>query len=231
MLTDNKDTYDDMIYRQDALDAFGLSEKTRKWGGDHSGYNTRMLYEIQDELEAIEPAWPKQGKWIISKVNGQYQCSNCGMFTGLTAEDINEGFHLMNYCGNCGSKNIEESKMIETCEMKNENGFCLCSGGVCRLVDNNEEHDERLCSWLRNAYRMGKDPTFKPAWVTADWVKVEGKYLMRCTNCGSFFATTIREDCPDFCFTCHADMRKNGSPGNGVLSSKEVESFKFTRIR
>lgn len=60
-------------------------------------------------IKAMPSAYPKKGKWIISKVNGQYQCSNCGMFTGLTAEDINEGFHLMNYCGNCGSKNIEES--------------------------------------------------------------------------------------------------------------------------
>ena len=43
----------DYIYRQDALDAFGLSEKTRKYGGDHSGYDTRMLYEIHDALTGI----------------------------------------------------------------------------------------------------------------------------------------------------------------------------------
>ena len=44
------------IRKQDALDAFGLSEKTRKYGGDHSGYDTRMLYEIQDTIESLEPA-------------------------------------------------------------------------------------------------------------------------------------------------------------------------------
>ena len=44
------------INKQDALDAFELSEKTRKYGGDHSGYDTRMLYEIQDTIESIEPA-------------------------------------------------------------------------------------------------------------------------------------------------------------------------------
>ena len=44
------------IRKQDALDAFGLSEKTRKYGGDHSGYDTRMLYEIQDTIESTEPA-------------------------------------------------------------------------------------------------------------------------------------------------------------------------------
>ena len=48
------------------LNAFGLSEKTRKYGGDHSGYDTRMLYEIQDtiedaaEVEAIPVDWIKR---------------------------------------------------------------------------------------------------------------------------------------------------------------------------
>ena len=47
---------DEYIRKQDALDAFGLSEKTRKYDGDHSGYDTRMLYEIQDTIESLEPA-------------------------------------------------------------------------------------------------------------------------------------------------------------------------------
>lgn len=38
------------------LNAFGLSENTRKYGGDHSGYDTRMLYEIQDTIEGAEEA-------------------------------------------------------------------------------------------------------------------------------------------------------------------------------
>ena len=46
----------DLISRQDAIDAFGLSEKTRKYGGDHSGYDTMMLYEIQDVLESLPSA-------------------------------------------------------------------------------------------------------------------------------------------------------------------------------
>lgn len=53
----------ELIRRQDALDAFGLSEKTRKYGGDHSGYDTRMLYEIQDILESLPSAEPEM-KWI-----------------------------------------------------------------------------------------------------------------------------------------------------------------------
>jgi len=51
---------DDLISRQAAIYAFGLSEKTRKYGGDHSGYDTRMLYEIQDVLEGLPSAEPEQ---------------------------------------------------------------------------------------------------------------------------------------------------------------------------
>ena len=52
-----------LINREELLNAFGLSEKTRKYGGDHSGYDTRMLYEIQDtiedaaEVDAIPVEW------------------------------------------------------------------------------------------------------------------------------------------------------------------------------
>lgn len=41
----------DAVSRQWLLDYFGLSEQTRKHGGDYSGYDTRMLYEIQDAIE------------------------------------------------------------------------------------------------------------------------------------------------------------------------------------
>ena len=61
----------DLISRQAAIDAFGLSEKTRKYGGDHSGYDTRMLYEIQDILEGLPSAQPD----II-------QCRNCKFASG-----------------------------------------------------------------------------------------------------------------------------------------------------
>lgn len=52
----------DLIDRQATLDAFGLSEKTRKYGGDHSGYDTMMLYEIQDVLEGLPSAQPERKK-------------------------------------------------------------------------------------------------------------------------------------------------------------------------
>ena len=44
----------DLISRAEILKAFGLSEKTRKYGGDHSGYNSLMLYEIQYIIENME---------------------------------------------------------------------------------------------------------------------------------------------------------------------------------
>lgn len=50
---------EDVISRQQALEAFGLSEKTRKYGGDHSGYDTIMLYEVQDILENLPSVQPK----------------------------------------------------------------------------------------------------------------------------------------------------------------------------
>ena len=51
---------EDVISRQAVLDAFGLSEKTRKYGGDHSGYDTLMKYEIQDILEDLPSVTPKE---------------------------------------------------------------------------------------------------------------------------------------------------------------------------
>lgn len=63
------------ICREDALGAFGLSEKTRKYGGDHSGYDTRMLYEIQDTIESIEPA-------DVVQVVRCRDCKHLGTFRG-----------------------------------------------------------------------------------------------------------------------------------------------------
>ena len=75
----------DYIRRQKALDAFGLSEKTRKYGGDHSGYDTRMLYEIQDTIESIEPddvAPVEMLKAEIYKLKCQQDSKNQDYYTG-----------------------------------------------------------------------------------------------------------------------------------------------------
>ena len=64
----------DLISREDALNAFGLTEKSRKYGGDHSGYDTRMLYEIQDVLESLPSAEPEPK--II-------HCKDCKFYTPM----------------------------------------------------------------------------------------------------------------------------------------------------
>lgn len=92
----------DLISRQDAIDAFGLSEKTRKYGGDHSGYDTIMLYEIQDVLESLPSAGPKTGEWIehewAEEYDGllisNYECTNCHSWERNNTD----------FCPNCGSK-------------------------------------------------------------------------------------------------------------------------------
>ena len=88
------------IRKQDALDAFGLSEKTRKYGGDHSGYDTRMLYEIQDTIESLKPAdvapvrhghWTRVGWHKGMKV---VECSCCKK----------RAIGSTDFCPNCGAK-------------------------------------------------------------------------------------------------------------------------------
>lgn len=61
---------DDCISRQAALDTFGLSEKSRKYGGDHSGYDTIMLYEVQDALEALPPVIPQSKQEVNNETPG-----------------------------------------------------------------------------------------------------------------------------------------------------------------
>lgn len=98
---------EDAISRKQALDAFGLSEKTRKYGGDHSGYDPMMLYEIQDVIENLPSvSTEKTGRWIITDKEEEIYChvaicSVCGK------ESINEG--VDDYCSWCGAKmEVEE---------------------------------------------------------------------------------------------------------------------------
>ena len=100
----------DAISRQALLDDFGFSEKTRKYGGDHSGYNTMMLYEIQDIIESQPPVNPQKiGHWIWQTEN-IYRCSECG-------EDIyvKEVMNVPQYkcCPMCMAKMIEKQESEE----------------------------------------------------------------------------------------------------------------------
>jgi hypothetical protein len=100
---------EECISRQALLEAFGLSEKSRKYGGDHSGYDTLMKYEIQDILEDLPPVRPQQkmGRWIESTGHDDrdhfYTCSECGRNINLIC-----GAKLADYpyC-HCGAKMVE----------------------------------------------------------------------------------------------------------------------------
>lgn len=95
----------DLISRQAAIDAFGLSEKTRKYGGDHSGYDTMMLYEIQDTLESLPSAQPerKKGEWIEDGYNNNKAvCSECGEPCGTYFM----GKPRDNFCKWCGAEMV-----------------------------------------------------------------------------------------------------------------------------
>ena len=97
----------DCISRQDALEAFGLSEKTRKYGGDHSGYDTMMMYEIQDTIENLPPIQPKRGRWTRTgsgSLYDHYECSECGKAPKWECMGDNRWkIAFTGFCPNCGA--------------------------------------------------------------------------------------------------------------------------------
>lgn len=89
----------DYISRHAALVALGVTKNATKYGGDHSGYDTRMLYEIHDVLTGISAAD------VVPVVHGTWErhmsfgiCDKCGYEYNWTGTDAK------NYCPNCGVK-------------------------------------------------------------------------------------------------------------------------------
>ena len=89
----------DYISRQAALDALGVTKNATKYGGDHSGYDTRMLYEIHDALTGIPAAD------VVPVIHSEWEyhmsfgiCHNCGYEYDWKATDAR------NYCPMCGAK-------------------------------------------------------------------------------------------------------------------------------
>ena len=119
----------DAISRQAALDTFGLSEKSRKYGGDHSGYDTIMLYEVQDALEALPSVQPQQktGHWIIN-TKGIYAHLVCDKCLTNAPYDCRT-----NYCPKCGAR------MFEPQESEDKNAE---SGRGISLADFAEAYEE-----------------------------------------------------------------------------------------
>lgn len=104
---------EDCISRQAALDAFGLSEKTRKYGGDHSGYDTVMKYEIQDIIEDLPSVTPQQktGRWIKTPeaVMGEGYMWYCNKCKHRVYQDSSRPYPSEKFCPKCGANmEVEE---------------------------------------------------------------------------------------------------------------------------
>ena len=103
----NERSEEDCISRQAVLEAFNLSEKTHKYGGDHSGYDTMMLYEIQDVIEDLPSVQPKPMQVELEGdgyANGKLvydygKCPKCGWQFEYGEKDWEEP-----YCCHCGQK-------------------------------------------------------------------------------------------------------------------------------
>lgn len=98
---------EDAISREWLRDVFGLSENTRKWGGDHSGYNTMMLYEIQDYIEdapSVVPSrsegeWEQLGIMPRNMMCYEIECSECH---SVALSHYTNDFP--DFCPYCGAK-------------------------------------------------------------------------------------------------------------------------------
>ena len=49
----------------------------------------------------------KTGCWIVNKkLKGRICCSKCGMYSGLTEDDLREGWKLGKFCSECGCRMV-----------------------------------------------------------------------------------------------------------------------------
>ena len=65
----------------------------------------RDVKKQQKKMIELAKGLPKRGEWKINEKCGyKYQCSICGMFSGLDKVDVESGWTLNNYCSNCGAK-------------------------------------------------------------------------------------------------------------------------------
>lgn len=146
-----------IIYLEDALDAFGLSEKTRKYGGDHSGYDTRMLYEIQGTLESLPPAQPEH-----IQNNSVHLCDSC-QYTYVTCPShgndavFGDGDGMYNICACNKYRPISAQPELEEFEWCHD----------CKEYDQEKHCCHRFTKVIRNtveelkAYPIREDEAIK----------------------------------------------------------------------
>lgn len=109
----------DMIYRQEAIDAieniewYHLNTKGEMESGANSAehqawYKADDIYKVLEELPSAQPE-QKVGKWIIAtgmmppEFHGHHCCSECGNFANMEPPFGNQE-DLSKFCPNCGVK-------------------------------------------------------------------------------------------------------------------------------
>lgn len=88
---------DEYISRQAAFDALGVTKNATKYGGDHSGYDTMMLYEIHDALTGVPAAdvvSVRLGEWLDG-----YKMQTCSLCKC-------RGKKSWTFCPHCGARMI-----------------------------------------------------------------------------------------------------------------------------
>ncbi len=155
----------DCISRQGLLDDFGFSEKTRKWGGDHSGYNTMMLYEIQNMIESAPSVKPQErtGHWILLDEcsNSGYYCSEC--HKKVVKEGWSNTVKKIKYCPNCGAKMSENptgSKNVQKqdAEIKVGDEVITKIGNKGVVIMDVPCEDGSICVWFPTCNRIQMYP-------------------------------------------------------------------------
>ena len=100
---------DDVIYRQDAIDAV---QESRRLNHHQDGkeacvheYEHRHFLKILIELPPAKPV-QKTGKWVYKTTNAYIQrtCSACGWSERIYCNNRKQDGLIRNYCPNCGAK-------------------------------------------------------------------------------------------------------------------------------
>lgn len=94
---------DDLIYRQQAIDA--LNKHIDTFDAIDTNYlcGLRTAMSILKEMPSAQPE-RKKGKWIDNDKINFPQCSECGMWI-----DVMQQSGEMNFCPNCGARMDGES--------------------------------------------------------------------------------------------------------------------------
>lgn len=204
---------DSLIKRQDAIDAFGLSEKTRKYGGDHSGYDTMMLYEIQDVLESLPSADEQDDNRLYIRIYANDEPSRkaeklyqiCG-----ETESQEVAQWLKEYFPSVDRPTTDCTEFMEwiKAEVLDENNWEL----------NAVAYGEIICRKLKKLGWIDvEDGCYVDTRPTGEWVEQESEdgvyWWHECSECGEkplLDRWMHDEKLSDFCWNCGSKMFKGG---------------------